>query len=149
MYRTVIVEPSTDLRRALRDTLRESFPLMKVLQAKDRQQALSKIAAAQPDLVFLDIRMPGGQGLQLIQRVRAACARARVVVLGSHELPEYRQAALAQGADYYLSNVSCTPDDILGLVESAVPAAGPAWARPHAERWFPPPAMATGAQRRS
>jgi DNA-binding NarL/FixJ family response regulator len=146
MFRTIIVEPSTSLRRVLRDTLRAHFPLMDVVQAKDRHQVLSKIAAAQPDLVFLDIRLPGGHGLELIARVRAACARARIVVLGSHDLPEYRQAALSQGADYYLSNASCTPDDIVGLAESALPAAGVAWVRPAEGQRYPRPAATTAVR---
>jgi DNA-binding NarL/FixJ family response regulator len=56
-----------------------------------------------PDVVFLDIALPRGNGVQFIASIRAMVPDSRIVVLTSHDSTEYREASLQKGADIFLS----------------------------------------------
>ena len=98
--------------------LSERFPAMGVEEAEDGEEALEKIEAAVPHLVFMDIKLPGENGLEVTRKIKARYAEIRVVILTSFDLPEYREAAKQHGADYFLSKEASTREDILTLVES-------------------------------
>jgi two-component system response regulator YesN len=71
------------------------------------QDALEIMAAAPPDIVFTDIRMPRVDGLELVRRMRARGVGARVVILSGHDDFEYAPEALRLGAvDYLLKPVT-------------------------------------------
>ena len=63
MFTALIVEDNLTFRHSLRDVLRERYPLMKFREASDGDEALQMIKDAPPDLIFMDIRLPGESGL--------------------------------------------------------------------------------------
>ncbi len=74
----------------------------------DGVEALARIARRPPDLVLLDLEMPGLDGLEVARRVRASqlsgiSAPVRIFALTAHVLPEHKQEALAAGMDGFLS----------------------------------------------
>jgi two-component system response regulator RegA len=93
--------------------------------AADRQQALSVVAAASPDLVLLDLRMPGLNGLDLIQEIKKLDATIAIIILtGYGSIPTAMQA-LRLGADHYMSKPA-DAEQILAAFRSLDAGAEPA-----------------------
>ena len=118
MLRTLIVEDNTLFRKALKEILRTRFPTMVIEEATDGEEALRKMTAFDPELVFMDIRLPGQNGLEVIRKIRATEWVGTIAVLTSYELPEYKSAAYSCGADYFLTKGRTTGDEIASLVNS-------------------------------
>jgi DNA-binding NarL/FixJ family response regulator len=117
-YRVLIVEDSSIYRNLLKETLLSRFPSMEIIEATNGQQALQKISSTCPDFIFMDIKLPGENGLELTRRIKADSPQMIIIILTSYDLPEYREAASQYGANYFLSKGSATKEDILGLVQS-------------------------------
>lgn len=118
MTRTLIVEDNDTFRQTLRKLLSNHFPAMTLDEARDGTEALDKISDSRPDLIFMDIKLPGENGLQITKRIRSADADARIIILTSHDYPEYREAASKYGANHFVSKESSTAGDIVTLVKS-------------------------------
>ncbi|MGD0914883.1 MAG: response regulator transcription factor [Thermodesulfobacteriota bacterium] len=118
MFRTLIVEDSFLFRRLLKETLQSRFPSMEILEAANGREALQKIDSFNVDLVFMDIELHGENGLELTKRIKAQYPQLITIILTSHDLQEYREAAFQNGADYFLSKGSSTRAEILALVDS-------------------------------
>jgi YesN/AraC family two-component response regulator len=114
----LIVEDSNLYRRMLRDALHYQYPNMEILEASNGQEAFEKISASPPDLIFMDIKLPGENGLELTQKIKARYPKMVIIILTSYDLPEYREAAYQYNADHFLSKGSTSKEDILKLVDS-------------------------------
>jgi DNA-binding NarL/FixJ family response regulator len=68
----------------------------------------------------MDIRLPGENGLQLTQKIKARFPNITVIILTGYDLPEYREAS-SQYADYFFSKDSLTTKNIFTLLESILP----------------------------
>jgi DNA-binding NarL/FixJ family response regulator len=100
--RVVLADDHTLVRAGLRKLL-ESIPNMEVVgEASDGLALLELTAALQPDLILMDIAMPGLNGLEATARVVKTCPQARVVILSMHQSEEYVRQALRNGAAAYL-----------------------------------------------
>ena len=90
--------------RSVRDALRRALSLAdyEVLTAEGGQEALTSIAADQPDAVVLDIGMPGIDGLEVCRRLRRAGNRLPILMLTARDAVEDRIDGLDAGADDYL-----------------------------------------------
>jgi DNA-binding NarL/FixJ family response regulator len=120
MFRTMLVEDNPSFRRVLKDNLLDLFPSMEIIEASDGVEALQKIGHHHPDLIFMDIRLPGENGLELTGKIKANHPGIIVIVLTSYESPEYREAAIQCKADYFFSKDAITEDEIFALVKSIV-----------------------------
>jgi DNA-binding NarL/FixJ family response regulator len=77
----------------------DSQPDMKVIaEAPNGEDAVRLASAERPDVVILDITMPGGGGLRAVPEILRVCASTRVLLLTMHEEPAYLRTALASGA---------------------------------------------------
>ena len=126
MFNTLLVEDSVSFRQALSDVLLSYFPLITVDEAGDGEEALSKVEYRRPNLIFMDIQLPGENGLGVTKKIRQLYDDIVIVILTTNDLPEYRQQAFQSGADYFLSkgDDSCM-ENILARVEGAMAK----WAR--------------------
>ncbi len=118
MSRVLLIEDSSFFRQLFKETLQSYIPSVEVIEAKDGEEALRKIESSHPDLIFVDIKLPGENGLQLTKKIKAQYPGTPVVILTSYDLPEYREAAAASGATLFLSKGSATKQHILSVVES-------------------------------
>ena len=118
MPRVLVVEDSTIFRTLLRETLQSRFPSMEIVEAPDGEGAMQQIAAHPPDLIFMDIKLPGENGLDLTAKIKAKYPHVAVIVLTSYDTPEYREAAAKAKADHFLAKGSSSREGILALVES-------------------------------
>jgi two-component system, NarL family, response regulator NreC len=100
--RVLIVDDHAVVRAGLR-MLVEAQPDMAVVgEAGDGREAVRLACEADPDVVTMDVTMPGLSGIKTVERLRRECPRARVLVLTMHDDTAYLQAALAAGASGYV-----------------------------------------------
>ena len=118
MLKTLIVEDSAPFRKSLREILCERFPTMAFEEAESGEEALEIIEASFPHLIFMDIKLPGENGLEITRKIKARYSNIIVIILTSYDLPEYREAADQFGADYFLSKGSSGREEIMSLVDS-------------------------------
>jgi DNA-binding NarL/FixJ family response regulator len=91
---------------------------MVIEEAGNADEALQKIKGGRPELIFMDIRLPGMNGLQLTQKVKKDFPDINVAILTDYDLPEYRQAAVQYGADRFFVKNSFKWDELEALVQS-------------------------------
>lgn len=120
MFRTLIVEDSAFYRQLLKEALNSRFPSMDIFEATDGEKVLQKIEALRPDLVFMDIKLPGESGLELTQKIKTQYPEIIIIILTAYDIPEYREAAYQYNANYFLTKGSASKENILALVESAL-----------------------------
>ncbi|MCK4486318.1 MAG: response regulator transcription factor [Desulfobacterales bacterium] len=118
MLKTLIVEDSATFRKTFKEALCKRFPFMAIDQAVDGAEAMQKIKTFLPDLVFMDIRLPGASGLELTKRIKASHPEIAIIILTAYDLPEYREAAYDGGADAFIPKSSLKLADIAALIES-------------------------------
>jgi CheY-like chemotaxis protein len=125
MFNTLLVEDNVCYRQALSDVLLSYFPLLNVEEAGDGEEALSKVEYRRPQLIFMDIQLPGENGLGVTRKIKQVYDDIEIVILTTNDLPEYRQQAFRNGADDFLSkgDDACM-ENILARVEDAM-ARGP------------------------
>lgn len=97
-----IADDSLVVREHLVIMLDELAGIEIVGQAENVAEAISAIRKLQPDVVILDIRMPGGSGIDVLQTIKQDEAVPMVVILTNYPYPGYRQKCLQAGADYFL-----------------------------------------------
>ena len=116
--KTLIVEDNDTFREAFREVLCKLFSSAIVEEAVDGSQALSKVASFGPDLIFMDVRLPGETGLEITRKIKASHPHIAIVVLTDYDLPEYREAAFESGADDFVVKGSLNPPAIAALIKS-------------------------------
>lgn len=106
MTKCVVAEDEALLRESLLELLAEAWPELEVVAAcEDGGSALEAIAAHQPDVAFLDIRMPGLTGLEVAGALAEASPHTRVVFVTAYD--QYAIDAFERGAvDYLLKPVA-------------------------------------------
>jgi len=114
----LLVEDSAIFRKLLKETLRSGFPSLEISEVGDGEEAMQIINAHPPDLIFMDIKLPGENGLDLTTKIKAKYPDVTVIILTSYDTPEYREAAVQAKANYFLSKGSSSKEGILTLVES-------------------------------
>jgi DNA-binding NarL/FixJ family response regulator len=114
----LIIEDDPTFREMLKSLLISRFPSMVVSEAPDGAQAWEKIKSVPPDLIFMDIRLPGENGLTLTKKIKDLCPNITVVILTNHDLQEYREVAQKIGAEYFMSKGTTKPAEIVELIES-------------------------------
>jgi DNA-binding NarL/FixJ family response regulator len=118
MFKSLLVEDNAPFRQSLKEMLCERFPKMIVEEAEDGDEALEKVEGSRPHLVFMDIKLPGKNGLEITRKIKERYSTIQVIILTSYDFPEYREAAVKYGADHFFSKESSSREDILAFVDS-------------------------------
>ncbi|MFD7658609.1 response regulator [Actinosynnema sp. NPDC059797] len=130
MIDVVVVDDQALLRGSFR-VLVDSAPDLRVVgEAGDGAEAVSVVRATSPDVVLMDVRMPGVDGISATREITASTA-ARVLILTTFDLDEYVYSALRAGASGFLLK-DTPPADLLAAVR--VVAAGDALLAPSVTR---------------
>jgi DNA-binding NarL/FixJ family response regulator len=116
MERILIVEDNALFLQFLKETLRSRFPSTDILEAANGEEAMQKIKTLPPDAIFMDLRLPGENGLELTKKIKAKYPDIIVVMITNYDLPEYREAAYQCGADHFLSK-----DSFLRMLKTILP----------------------------
>ena len=125
MIYTLLVDANVSFRQALSDVLHVYFPSIGVEEAGNVTDALSKVESLRPDIIFMDNQLPEENGLDLSREIKHVYDDIVIVILTTNNQPEYRQQALRNGADYYISkgDDSCMEEiltQIEGVLDSSV-----------------------------
>ena len=121
MFKAMVVEDNILFRESLRDSLRLRFPSIEIAEAGNGAEALGKIDSLPPNLIFMDIQLPGQNGLELTEKIKKLHPDIVIIILTNYDLPEYREAAAKFKADYFFSKDSITLEDIVTLVKPMLP----------------------------
>ena len=100
--RVYICDDSPEYRLLLRMVLADAGAVI-VGESADGRECIEGVAATDPSVVLLDLNMPGLSGLEALPQIRQALPGAKIVVLTTSKAVESEQAAMAAGADAYVS----------------------------------------------
>ena len=100
--RVVIADDHTVVRQGIRGVLEDIDGLSVIGEAGDGEEALSLVRELDPDVVVLDVNMPGRTGLDVAGTLRDEGTASRVLILSMHDDPEYVLQAVRAGADGYV-----------------------------------------------
>jgi DNA-binding NarL/FixJ family response regulator len=104
MIRVLIADDQTLVRSGLRSLIEHEPDLVVVAEAANGDEAFLLTVEHRPDIVLMDVRMPGTDGLAATERITSApdLASVKVVVLTTYELDDYIFRALSAGASGFL-----------------------------------------------
>lgn len=100
--KVLIVDDHPVVRQGIRRILEMENDVEVVGEAGNGRQALADVAALQPDVVLLDISLPGLDGIEVARRLKQTCPETRVIVLTVHEQEQFLFQAVQAGVDGYL-----------------------------------------------
>jgi DNA-binding NarL/FixJ family response regulator len=145
----LIADDQPMLRMGFRLVLDAQSDMRVVGEAGDGVAAVRLAAAKQPDVVLMDVRMPGVDGIEATRRIAATGSATRVLILTTFDLDEYAYAGLRAGASGFLLK-DVPPPDLLSAIRAV--ASGDAVVAPSVTRrlldvflpHLPDPARAAG-----
>ena len=127
VVRVVIVEDYKLTRVGLRSTINEFENITVVGEAEDAAKGLEIIKKESPDVVLMDLGLPGMNGIEATQKVREFSPETKVVILTSHDREEEVMAALGSGANAYcLKDID--PNTLAAVIKDV--AKGACWLDP-------------------
>jgi DNA-binding NarL/FixJ family response regulator len=104
--RVYVVDDSVLIRERLVDILAGISDVQVVGQSADAYEALAMIRKMRPDVVILDLQMPGRSGIELLKDIKGSTPTVRVIVFTNYAYPQYQRQCMSLGAEYFLSKVS-------------------------------------------
>lgn len=117
--RVLLVDDQDLVRYGLRLVLEVQPDIEVVAEASDGADALRAARGHAPDVVLMDVRMPGMDGIEATRQLAAAHPKTRVLVLTTYDLDEFAFGALQAGAAGFLLK-NTRPDELVGAVRSVV-----------------------------
>lgn len=128
--RVLVCDDHAVVREGIRHVLAGEPGFEVVAEASNGEQALALAAEHRPDVVVLDVTMPGESGLRVAPKLRAAVPGTRVLILSMHDNAEYVREGVRAGASGYLLKDSAAAE--LRLAVRAVHAGGTYFSTPAA-----------------
>ena len=117
--RIFLIDDQAMIRAAFRSLLDRQDGMQVVGDAGDPREAIAQVEGMQPDVVLLDIAMPGLSGIDVIPRLRKVHPSTRILMMTNHEGENFVRQALQEGADGYLSKDS-DPQELVLAVRAVV-----------------------------
>ncbi len=122
--RVALVEDNSKLRRSLTALLNSANDLECVEACADGEQALRQLPTAAPEIVLMDIHLPGISGIECVARLAAILPKVRIVMLTAFESSEEIFDSLAAGAHGYLLK-STSPAQLLDSIREVAAGGSP------------------------
>lgn len=116
--RILIADDHTIVRQGLRKLLEEEPGMEVVGEATDGRDALTKATDLLPDIVLMDLSMPGLHGLEAARQIVKRLPKTRVLILSMHKNEAYVLQALQVGATGYILKDSAS-EEVVGAIRSA------------------------------
>ncbi len=115
MIRVLLVDDHALVRTGFRLLLHSHSATRVVGEADSGESACERYLELTPDVVVMDLAMPGMGGLEALRRIRAHNPQARVLALSAHEDAEHARRALREGARGFLSK-RCAPEALIEAI---------------------------------
>ena len=106
MLTVFIVDDSEVMRKRLTESVADIAGVEIVGQCGDPFEALDTIIKAHPDVVILDIRLPGRSGIDVLKDIKKEFPAPIVIMITNYPYRQYRQGCMAAGADYFFSKIN-------------------------------------------
>jgi two-component system response regulator NreC len=117
--RIVVVDDHAVVRSGLRRVLEAEADLEVVAEASDARGAVFEVRKERPDVVLVDVVMPGKSGIEAIPELLAESAETRVLVLSMQDDPRYVREAFEAGAAGYVLKEAADTDVVAAVREVA------------------------------
>lgn len=114
--RVVIADDSVVIRDRMRRFLSTIESIDLVAEAGDARETIEVVAGQQPDVLILDLFMPGGGGIRVLEHLRGKSERPVVIVQTNFPDPEYVKACRRAGAEHFLDK-SDDPGHLADLLQ--------------------------------
>ena len=129
----ILVDDHDVVRTGLRSFLNTQVDVKVVAEARNGQEALLRADEMKPDLVIMDITMPGMDGLEATRQLKARSPECLVLALTVHEDKQYFMEMLAAGASGYITKQAAA-DDLVAAIRAV--ASGQVYLQPALARWL-------------
>jgi DNA-binding NarL/FixJ family response regulator len=120
---TLIVDDDASFRRRVKELLASEPDIEIAGEAADGQEAILKARELKPDLVLMDVRMPGTNGISATRQLKDEMPELKVIILTIFDLEEYREAAMASGASGYVVK-KCLIEELVPAIRQVVSGDG-------------------------
>lgn len=118
----LIVEDHPPTLTAVQMLVSAAFPGCHAVGAKDAESAIALCASTPPQVVIMDIVLPGIDGIEATRRIKALLPTTRVIMHSSHDLPVYREGSTAAGADGFVTKTRTFIDLVPALAAVMPPS---------------------------
>jgi len=115
MIRVMLADDHNIVREGLRRIIEESGDIQVIAEAEDGRQAIERIRSSVPDVVVVDISMPGIDGLELISLISTELPELPILVLTMHEEEQYVVRAISTGARGYVTKRSASEELVAAI----------------------------------
>jgi len=107
----LLIIDDSDLFRDRFGKMLSNIPNLEIIgEARDVLEAKNSIKELNPDVVTLDIRMPNGNGIEVLKSAKIKGNKIKVIVVTNYPYPQLRDKCLAEGADYFFDKLSGLED---------------------------------------
>jgi len=120
MSSVLIIENNDFFRRSFKEVIRMYIPSIAINELSDGSEVHKRIKETNPDIIFMDIRLPGKNGLELTREIKNSHPDVVVSIFTSYDLPEYRTTAERYGADHYLLKDAMTGAEIAAMIKAVI-----------------------------
>ncbi len=131
--RLMLVDDHEVVRVGLKNFLQTQEDFEVVAEASDGEQAVNRAMTAHPDVILMDITMPGVDGLEATRRLRVLCPECLILALTVHDDKQYFMQMLAAGASGYITK-QAAGDDLIAAIHAI--SAGNVFLQPALARWL-------------
>jgi two-component system, NarL family, invasion response regulator UvrY len=121
VIRVALCDDVEELRELVRDTLEELPGVEVIAAASDGSGCIDCVARHHPDVLLLDLSMPGPDGLEILAQITRRAAGTRVIVFSAFAAARMREPALARGAYEYVEK-GAPLDEVVRAVRAAAVA---------------------------
>ncbi|MCS0495617.1 response regulator [Ancylobacter mangrovi] len=119
LIRIILVDDHPIVREGYRRLLERHPGFSVVAEAGDGEGAAAAFAAHRPDIVLMDLSMPGGGGFAAVEAILARDPQARILVVSMHQGAIFAQKAMAAGARGFVSK-SSPPDELVRAIRTVI-----------------------------
>jgi len=101
-----IADDSREVRNRVKEMLKENKFIQLIGESADAEQTISTLRDLQTDVVILDIHMPRGEGMRVLKDIKTIDPGRIAIIFTAFPYPQYRQAYLTAGADYFFDKTN-------------------------------------------
>jgi two-component system response regulator NreC len=131
--RLMLVDDHEVVRVGLKNFLQTQEDFEVVAEAGDGEEAVNRAMETHPDVILMDITMPGVDGLEATRRLRVLCPECLILALTVHDDKQYFMQMLAAGASGYITK-QAAGDDLIAAIHTI--SAGNVFLQPALARWL-------------
>ena len=115
MIKILIADDHSMIRSGLKKILKEEHDMEVIAEASSHAEVLISLSTMLPDLVLLDISMPGRDGLETLKEIKSLYPKLKVLMLSMHPEDRYAVRAIKAGAAGYVSKESAADELVLAI----------------------------------